>query len=367
VSPSATVWDKFLLDGLTTQRLVNNVALDTGVLVLRDQMIPVTYNLSGLANTSWVASLRNSYGPYARAETRLVGMSAGPRIFYQAASVLSESLLSLAGIRGGLFLNNWLLATNLHSARFDTSTILAARDKLLLEHPDQPVIVRSLTPPLHAGLLSELVSEGFHLIPTRQVWLMDELSSGDWRRHSDVKRDLALETRELSSSEWVPGTSFTDADFAQAVILYDQLYRGKYPYHNPAYDEAFLRFGISTGWLKAFGLRLNGNPLSGMVGLISQGNWFATPVLGYDLHAEKQKGLYRRLMLKAFLTVEAASGQLHCSGGAGGFKQQRGARFAVEFAAMYARHLPAYRRPALRVMTDLLWRLAVPYLQNHSL
>lgn len=363
----ASTWDNFLAQGLAPQRLVDNVPLDTSIRVFNGQHLPVTLNLDGAADTSWVASLRNSYGPYARAETDIVGMTKVTGYCYRAASVFAESLLTLSGLRGGIFLNNWLLATNLYSNEFDIKTILEAREKLSTEYPRTPLIVRSLTPELHAPLLDNLVREGFHLIPTRQVWLMDNLPSGAWRKHSDSKKDIALEHRSSGEGEWVSGELFTDEDFQRTIFLYNALYRKKYPHHNPAYNETFFRIAIETGWLRIFGLRDGGTSLSGIVGVLAQNKLFATPVLGYDLAANQRRGLYRRLMLKAFITVESAGGFLHCSGGAGSFKKQRGAHYAVEFAAVSADRLPRYRRIALSAVSELLWRLAVPYLQRNIL
>lgn len=363
---SSERWHFFLSQGLCTQQLVGNVHCDTHCLNVDGMSLPVTFNLTGRADTSWVASLRNSYGPYARAETELVPMGKMEQSFFKGASVLAEELLSLAGLRGGLFLNNWLLATNLYDRSFNLKIILAVRDDLVRRFPDQPVIIRSLTPPLHADLLAGLVAEGFYLIPTRQVWLMTELRNGEWRRHSDVRKDFALEKHEKTKSEWVSGVTFSGEDYSRALWLYNQLYREKYPRFNPAYSEAFLQRAITSGWLTAYGLRINGQ-LEGFVGLIEQDGWFATPLLGYNLAAERRRGIYRRLMLKAFSLVEDAGGHLHCSGGAGNFKQQRGAHFAVEFAAVSAAHLRGYRRPALVLLNSLLNKLAVPYLQKRAL
>ena len=360
-------WDAFLARGLVAQRLVDNVPLDTRLLRIGTQSLPVTVNLNGQASTSWVASLRNSYGPYARAETLIVPMPRSSQWLYRAASVFAESLFALSGLSGGLFLNNWLLATNLYSTRFDLETIVAAREQLSHDYPDSPLIVRSLTAELHAPLLEALVREGFHLIPTRQVWLTGPLTSGDWRKHGDAKKDIALEARCASSSEWVSGHTFSDRDFTQALDLYNALYREKYPQHNPAYNESFFRIAVATGWLSLFGLRQQDQSLSGMVGIVARDKVFATPVLGYDLSADKRLGLYRRLMLKAFTTVETAGGILHCSAGAGSFKKQRGAHFAVEFAAVSGKNLPCYRRAALNSVTTMLWKLAVPYLQRNVL
>jgi len=361
-------WNTFLSAAFCSPgTLANNADLETAILVVNGQRLPVTINKSRRATTSWVASLRNSYGPYARAETDLTGVNGWIKPFYLTASHVAEHLLCSSRLGGGLFLNNWLIATNLYGPEFDIGTIMQACDSLIAEHGDSPIIIRSLTPPLHSRLLSELISEGFFLIPTRQVWLMQNLRDGSWRTHSDIKKDLRLEMRESNTSKWIQGSEFTDEDFCRTVDLYNQLYRGKYPEFNPDYTKHFFQTGVRTGWLSLNGLRSTDGSLSGIVGVIRRGDVFATPVLGYDTQSPQRQGLYRRLMLKAFLGVEHEKGVLHCSGGAGGFKQQRGANFDVEFAAIWVRHMPKWRRLPLHFLDWMIRKIAVPYLQRHVL
>ena len=367
INPSTASWTRFLNSGLLQHPLVDNVSAPIETVTVGGSVYPVTLNHEGLAQTSWVASLRNSYGPYARAETQLIAMSKLAKAFYCAASYGAEELLLLAGLRGGAYLNNWQLATNLYDSNFTCETICTARDQLHHRHTNLPVIVRSLVSPLHQPLMNDLVKHGFHLIPTRQVWLLKDLSQGLWRRRTDIKRDFALSRKETGPTEWISGTDFTPADMTRAQSLYDQLYRGKYPAHNPAYNEHFFQIGVASGWLHLFGLRYPGQALSGIVGLIQQENWWATPVLGYDLSRPQSEGLYRRLMLRAFLTAEAAGGHLHCSGGAGLYKKLRGAQPSVEFAAISSAHLNPLRQQALVGVTRLLWKIAVPYLETHIL
>jgi hypothetical protein len=92
-----------------------------------------------------------------------------------------------------------------------------------------------------------------------------------------------------------------------------------------------------------------------------------TPLLGYDIDAPVSLGLYRLLMLRAFHTCEARRTLFHCSAGAGSFKFNRGALPHTEFAAVWANHLPLYRRAHLRALGAAVNRWAVPYLETHRL
>ena len=362
-------WSAFLSRGLLgSARLIENADVEFSTMRVGDQPVPLLANRSGRPDCSWVTSLRNAYGPYARAETDIVRMNQFTQPLYVAASFAAEGILAAGGLSGGNYLNNWLLATNLYLPGFTLKNITMAVEQLGRAEPGLPVVIRSLTPALHADLLSELARAGFLLLPTRQVWIVHQPSSGEWRNHRDARRDLLLAQSSEAQWTWVPAEEFTDQDYARAWHLYQRLYRERYPKFNPDYTENFFRIGVATGFLEVFGLRQVGSEkLSGFVGMIHRAGTSSTPLLGYDIDAAASIGLYRRLMLRAFLTCEARRTAFHCSAGAGLFKFNRGAQPHVEFAAVWANHLPLYRRANLRVLGAAVSKWAVPYLETHRL
>jgi hypothetical protein len=365
-STASDPWARFFARGLLgSQPLLRNATLEISALS-PGSPFPVVVNRSGAAACSWVASLRNAYGPYARAETDIVPMSPLLRRLYLGGSHVAEAMLCAGGLAGGVFLNNWLLATNLYTPDFTFDAIVSAVRALTAAEPRLPVVIRSLTPPLHAELLSQLAAAGFLLLPSRQVWIVADPASGDWRHHRDTRRDLDLAGTTADAWEWVPSSAFTAVDFTRCHALYQQLYRQRYPHHNPDYTGHFLRLGVEVGWFDLVGLRARGQPvLSGFVGMVHRAGVSCTPLLGYDLTAPLELGLYRRLMLHAFLRSEQLDHAFHCSAGAGLFKFNRGACSHVEFAAVWAQHLPAWRRASLRTLAATATRTVLPYLESH--
>lgn len=361
-------WDRFL-DQLARPGIewVRNARVAVQVLDIDGLRVPVTVDLAGNSQTSWVASLLNAYGRYARDEVRLVGLPWSIRPLAYAASHVAEQLLRAGGITRAAYVNNWLVSTNLHPKELTANRVLEASRLLVQEHPNAAIVMRSLVPALHETLMKELVHAGFLLLPSRQVFLYENLSTGAWRRKPDVKRDLKLEASQAPAVPWVPGSQFSEKDFIQATALYQTLYRKKYPKHNPDYSVEFLRIGHQTGWLTLAGLR---DPdtgwLCGVTGSITQDNVMAAPILGYDMTAPMGRGLYRRLILFENLQAEGLGVALHGSSGAGKFKEHRGATCHVEFAAVDVRHLPLWRQGALRTLHRTLMRHAVPYLQSRA-
>ena len=367
-------WQDFV-EELCTQgnHFVNNAPFQVTSTEINNEKVPVIWNTSNNPQTSWIASLLNSYGPYARAELELIHTPKYMRLFFAGLSYIAQLLMQMSGLGSGIFLDHWFLATNIYPSNRTANDILLAVKNLVREAADKnlnnlPIIIRSLTPIFHADIINELQQNGFLLIPTRQVWIASNLHEPSWRRHADVKRDLRLEKKYTSQSEWVAGTDFSDDDFDRALFLYNQLYRKKYPPYNPDYSVDFFKKAVQTGFIQFYGLRLvnhsdtsSKNPLSGFVGLTRRENQFATLILGYDLKLPIQYGLYRRLMLKAFLETEKHRGILHCSAGAGNFKAQRGAQFYPEFAAIWMQHLPGYRQCIFKTLNKIINTFITPY------
>lgn len=362
-------WATFLQRGLLgSARVIENAEVEISSVQAGVQVVPVVTNRKGSPDCSWVTSLRNAYGPYARAETDIVHMNRFLQPLYVAASHAAEMILSAGGLAGGNYLNNWLLATNLYLPEFSTADIQDAVGRLCQRDPDLPVVVRSLTAPFHRELLKELSGAGFLLLPSRQVWIVSNPSSGEWRKHRDARRDLVLRDATMAQWTWVPAKDFTNDDYRRALHLYQRLYREKYPKYNPDYTERFLRAGVATGFLHLAGLRpTGGTQLSGFVGMVHRADVSCTPLLGYDIDAPAAEGLYRLLMLRAFEECETRTTKFHCSAGAGLFKFNRGAQSHVEFAAVWANHLPPYRRANLRALSAAVSRWVVPYLESHRL
>lgn len=348
--------------------LLGNARVSVQPVVLAGEPAPVVVNTGRTADTSWIVSLRNAYGPYARAEARTAKLGITARVGGFAASFAGETLLAAGGFSGGCYLDSWLIATELHSPRLTRAAVLAVLDHVIRLAPREPIILRSLTPRLHGELIDGLARAGFVLLPTRQVWLVTDPAGGAWRGHRDAANDLQLVAATAGQWRWVGAREFSAGDFAQAHALYQQLYRRRYPKHNPDYTLEFFRRAAASGWLDLHGLRESASGLlRAIVGMVHRGGVSATPLLGYDLSAPRKLGLYRRASLRIWEEAARRGTLLHSSAGAGAFKESRGAERFVEFAAVWAGHLSRARRAALASLAAPLRRWAVPYLETHRL
>lgn len=369
LSMSEASWSRFSQAVLASSSLVRNAKVELFADSLAGHCLPVTINRRQPSRTSWIFSLPNAYGPYARAELAAGTFSGRERWGLRLASYTAQAVLRGAGLQGATILNSWQLSTDLLPKAWSAADLTGAALRWAHREPGLPVVLRSLTPGIHGELLAGLRASGWHLLPTRQVWLADDLCDGGWRRHRDLRRDQALE-QEPSRLVWSDALAdgWTDVDYARAQELYAQLYLGKYSRYNPDYAPGFFEMGVSSGWLRLHGLRhLDSGQLCGVVGFVQRDGWQATPVLGYDLTAPRQAGLYRRLSLRAWLSAENSGARLHRSAGAGRFKQSRGAQPHWEFSALWTQHMRLTSRAAVALLDAVLVGRALPMLADRIL
>ena len=92
-----------------------------------------------------------------------------------------------------------------------------------------------------------------------------------------------------------------------------------------------------------------------MLGYVTRGGFYTTPLFGYDTTLPDSDGLYRLLSLRDIQECRKLGLHCHASGGAGEFKQQRGAVSVIECYAIYTAHLPLYRRIPWLLLRCFLW------------
>ena len=119
--------------------------------------------------------------------------SAGPPSRRGPRSPVSTSLLKAARINRIVHLGNWLLSTNLHGG-WRGEGVTAAREALAAAHPDHLLGIRSVDDWSSPGLREALAADGWILVPSRQIWVVDDLAR-DWTTRNDFGNDRRLVAR----------------------------------------------------------------------------------------------------------------------------------------------------------------------------
>jgi Acetyltransferase (GNAT) domain len=350
-----------LHEGMPTRAFIGNIEAEVHQVEAGRLHLPVTVNHTGHQN-AWVCSPLTTYSHYALEETRRLA----PRLIAPPLGGiigLAGLWMRHVGLDRAISVNNWLLSTNLYprAETIDLATLVAS---CRARWPDHAIWFRSLNVEQHADWMQALVTAGFELIPTRQVYLFRHLRSRA-RQHQNLRRDLhLLHTTPLVA---VGHDAFTDRDFARSEALYAQLYLHKYSRFNPSYTAAFLKAWHHSGLLEFAGFRDDTGELRAVVGMFGQGSLLTAPIVGYDTAWPQAAGLYRLLMAHVLdMTIERDA-ELNLSAGAAHFKRLRGGAPAIEYSAVLSRHLPRSTRRALGLLRMLTTKIGAPMMKRFEL
>lgn len=329
-------------------------------IVAGEVLFPVTVN-DDEADNAWVCSPRVTYGDYAMEEAVRYAPAAAAPLLRLAGRGL-DGWLRRAGVDRAVAINNWLLSTNLYPA-LGALSLPRLLDESLARWPTHALWLRSLNEVEHGDWLSEVERLGFTLIPSRQVYLFRDVAALARDRHN-LRIDLKLASRQPYRAG---DADIVDSDYGRIAWLYRRLYLDKYSRCNPQYDEAFMRRWHRAGLLGFDGFRDERGELMCIAGQFRQGRTLTTPIVGYDTALPQRLGLYRLLTAMTFEQAIRGGFDINFSAGAAGFKRLRGGEPAIEYSAVYARHLPGATRRALAVLSAATRKLGVPIMRRFEL
>ncbi len=245
-------------------------------------------------------------------------------------------LLKGADVNRIVHINNWMMST-CPVPDLDVDLVASQTRDLAARFPDHFLAVRSLTRRHHDKLLASFESEGWILLPSRQVFIVDDINA-QMKLRRDLKRDEALWREANFRHEALETMNRRDAE--RIAHLYALLYIEKYSALNPAYTPDFILMSHNTGLIRYLVHRDVEGVIQSFGGMLHLGEHATMPLLGYHTGLDQALGLYR-LGFHAGARY-AAQHRLHfnMSSGASGFKMSRGATAEIEYTAFYLRHLP---------------------------
>lgn len=340
--------------------LVANATSRPMLMRLGDHSLPVTVDDGGYGR-SYVSSPHSAYVLYAREEMDMVGMTRG-RLAARTAIGVLDGLLRAVRINRAVHLDNWLLSTNLHGD-WDGAGLAGARALLADRFPDHFLILRSLDTWASPRLLEAARADGWLLLPSRQVWVVD-YPARDWRPRNHTVQDRRALVRSGLTVEDL--TTINAADAERIAALYHMLYVGRYSGLNPVFTPRFIAFTQEIGLLHHRVARDPSGRIMAVVGVWARNGVATPPVVGYDTARPRNEALYR---IASYLYSDWAMEHgmaLHGSAGAGEFKRNRGSRGVIEYMAIHAGHLGPGRRAVVRGLSHLLERYAVPLMQKEG-
>lgn len=341
--------------------MIRNARTALGVVIVDDVVLPISVGQEGAGN-SYVCAPYSHYVLYARQELRELG-SAAARGAMRAALWPLDQLSRWGRLDDVVMVNNWLLSTNLYPP-ITAPQIQAVLSALLARFPARAIVFRSLDEATRAPLLSWLSAAGCRRVASRRVNINARGDERPWRR-SNTRYDLKLKAR--TPLRLIEGEAMSDAQLEQAIDLYNQLYLEKYSYLNPQFTPRWLRHLRDERLWRLQGFMDEADQLRSVCATFALGGVSTAPIIGYDRAAPAAEGLYRLAYLQMLLMGREAETTVNCSAGAARFKRLRGALPALEYSAVYDRHLSARRRLPWAVWRWALDTVAIPAMVRQDL
>lgn len=323
-------------------------------------LLPLTVNEREFDN-AYICSPFTRYTTYAMQELSLLKNKALKNLLVVPIKGLRR-LLKIARINRVVCVNNWLLSTNLYSKDINGS-IEKITSGLTEQFPKHTVMFPSLNRHTNSPLMDQLVKHGYQMIPTRTVYMFDKgLKDYINRRITQTDFDL-LETTQYRI---IGHHEITKTDYERIVELYNMVYISKYSNCNPQYTPEFITMCHMNEILNFQGLRNKQGVLVGIIASSQRDGVMTTPLIGYDTHLPQKDGIYRTLT--ALSLREAHDKKLIFNMGAGvaKFKKWRGGVEFTEYCAIYAKHLPFYRRQVWNQLHYLMTYIGIPLVKKYQ-
>ncbi|MES2069973.1 MAG: hypothetical protein V4488_06465 [Pseudomonadota bacterium] len=329
---------------------------------------PVTLLNPAAVRQSYVASPSSTWISYPQhelarrlpAELGLLGRAAASCALSPLSLLVNGSELDQAAIFG-----NRLISTNLYPD-WTYPQLQQLQQQMTDIYPHRPLMLRNICPQLTPGLATALQELGWHLLPSRIVYLCDPAQAGVWK-HNHVRQDKKL--LAAGDIDILGPQQLQAADLGVLRELFRSLFIHKHSSLNPDFTPAFFEMCLESNFLDLYALRREGK-IVGALGLYEQHDkyndktWLTTPLIGYDQALPQELGIYRRLMALLLQQAQQRKAFLHYSSGAAQFKRARGGVAQLEYTAVYSRHLPKRVRHWNALFAELMQRYAAPILRR---
>ncbi|MEL6256104.1 MAG: hypothetical protein AAFR87_29130 [Bacteroidota bacterium] len=303
---------------------ISNVKNELAMLALENRLYPIVLgNREKVANRSYVASLYSQYVSYGKREIELEFKHPLLRFLGKALLSAIAGICSFKNLDGVVFVNNWLLSTNLYPREIPYSHLEILQAFLRQKFPHKAICFRSLNPFLNKSLIGNLEVLGFEKVFSRKVFIASTKPPRTYRKKRNFGHDLRLWNKVKDQLKWSRISHPTEKEIGRIRDLYQDLYLEKYAQLNPDFTADFFRHLISNSVLTIYVLKENGKTIAVLGFFLFSGVQTAS-VIGYDRSYPKEKGLYRLISLKIVELAEENKAIIHASSGVSAFKASRG-------------------------------------------
>jgi len=332
---------------------IENLRTELLALHIGDHVIPITVSEVEPDNC-FTCSPTSFYGGFSKERISAIENPRLRKLVFPAAHLLDYGL-RLGHVDKIIYVNNWLLSTNLYPNLTDAE-LKEIRDLLIDKYPDHAIGFRSINEVDSLHCFRALSNNQFQLVATRPIYIVDAKEPDHFKSRM-FKSDLKI--LKNTPYEIIDETGVEIEDIPRIVEIYRMLYVDKYSNLNPKLTEEFIKLILQNKILNLRLLKKEGR-VDGVLGYLARYGVINSPLFGYDTTLPKDLGLYR--MISTILSLEAKERGLllNMSSGAGGFKTLRRAKPYIEYNAVYTKHLALKRKLPWSILKTLMNRVASP-------
>lgn len=365
----ALIWPKSEIGGLARKVLlpfikqgpshyIENANTSLQALLIDDLVLPVAVNEPNSKN-SYVCSLYSHYVNYGYEEINAL-KNWLPKWILKGMIHLVDRLLLFGEIDKAVFVNNWLLPTNLYPD-ISAEQIAAITKTLVKRYPAHAIAFRSVNRLYPSSLFVGLKQAGYDFLISRMIYFTKTDDSKAF-----TSRMFKSDMKVIKESPYavVDDTERLIREASRLKQLYRALNIEKYSAWNPQFNENFIRLALEKEWMTLRGLELNGR-IDAVLGYFTLNSVMTSPFFGYDTSLPLETGLYRQISTLLLLEAKERGLLLHQSSGAGHYKKLRRAEEDFEYTAVYIRHLPIKRRLIFHMLIEAMSTIGKSLLKHY--
>jgi len=316
---------------------IENAHVEMSAVILDDIVLPIVISAPRDGNAD-TCSAYSHYVQYTLEEL-IKRNKKIPRWLFNVVLGSFGSILKICDIDKVVYLNNYLFATNPHQL-LSSQQIRGITAYLLKRYPKHTIVHPTINPYLHQSYFNTLQDNGYMMIKSRKIHLLDPASER-FQNRTNAKLDLDLLKR--TSYDIISADAISDSDCARMAELYRSLYLDKHSYLNPQLNKKFFLLTVRKNILVYRAFKKNGK-IDAFVSYFVRDGVLTGAFVGYDRSLLSKLGLYRQVIAILIRDAQKLGLILNLSSGSGKFKELRGAFPVVEYHAVYNRHLSLRRR-----------------------
>lgn len=337
---------------------VKNINAEAKILEVNNVLLPLI-----IADNNYDDSLYASfYSSYIGYILKDLNSTSPITTFFKGLLELCGRVLKKVEINKAIYVNHWLLSTNLYP-KLTKEQVRLITDFLKKEYPEHAIVFKNIAPNLLPEISANLEAQSYKMIVSRQVFILDRKARKaiNKKQRAKVKRDRKL----IDDTGYYFSECLSDNDFERLTDIYHQLYICKYSIYNPSYTSEFFELLKANPLFNLQVLRTE-DAIDGMLLTFSIDNQSTCPAMGYQLDKMPESALYRMLVAKLTTDSEEHNLDFHMSAGVGDFKKQRGARAETEYSAIYFEHLPMCRKFVYIVLQKIVNNIVIPIFKRYK-